>query len=83
MVPDAKNVQLEYQDNWQDKRHSKYWADRIKEDSFRLNSELAQGMRQIKEEESSHNPHHFKTTDLESEYDGMLLQTDEAYVDHW
>jgi hypothetical protein len=31
--------------------------------------------------ESEHNPHHFKTTDFASEYDGMLLQT--GYVDHW
>lgn len=83
MVGDTANVQLEYVDHWKDKRHSKYWADRVKDESIRTNKLLAEGQREINAEESTHNPHHFKTNDLESEYDGMLLQTGEGFVDHW
>lgn len=85
MVPDVKAVQtdasLEFTDHWADKRHSKYWRDRVTDESHLINDELRYGLAEQHERESEHNPHHFKTTDLESEYDGMLLQT--GFVDHW
>ena len=43
---------------------------------MRTNTEFREALSEDKAEENTHNVHHFKTTDLEDEYNGMLLQTD-------
>jgi hypothetical protein len=77
----SENVQLEYADHWADKRHSQYWADRVKDETYRTNAELQAGAEEEHLRSSPHSSHHFKTANLADEYDGMLLQTD--YADHW
>lgn len=63
-----------YTDHWVDKRHSQYWNDRIRDQSIRTNQELMEAYSREANKASPHNPSHFKTTDMEEEYNGMLLQ---------
>lgn len=49
------------------------------------NKQWRQAFAEVHALESPHNPDHFRTVNLEDEYNGMLVQTDAdmQYVDHW
>lgn len=73
-------------DHWKDKRHSKYWNDRLYSAAKDLNKDWRQTFTEAAQTESSHNPDHFRTVNFEDEYNGMLLQTGltegSEFVDH-
>jgi len=73
----------QFVDHWSPKytHHSKYWKDRVHDDSIRINNELRESLAQEAEESSPHNVKNYKTVNFGDEYNGMLLQTE--YTDHW
>jgi len=69
----------QYADHWADKRHSQYWRDRVHDQALRTNQELLEAFSREDAAASSHNPDHFKTSDLTEEYNGMLVQEGDSF----
>lgn len=82
---DGMLLQTGFADHWPESKahHSQYWRDRVKDESLRTNTELREALAEEAAEENPKNEHHYHTVDLGDEYNGMLVQTDESYSDHW
>jgi len=72
-----------FTDNWEDKRHSKVWEDRVASESKALNKQMNYVSEMQHRKNDPHYPDYYEDANeanLEHEYDGMLVQdfTDDA-----